>query len=83
MNVKLEPGKTTFSRVTLQLGMLADMVVVSASVGDRQPALDADPDFANAAMQAIRLWEYSPTRLNGVPMEVQIEVTVSFVAEKK
>jgi TonB family protein len=53
------------------------------SVGDMQPDADANPDLANAAMQAIRLWEFSPARLNGVPMEVQLEVTVKFVAEKK
>jgi TonB family protein len=154
MNVKLEPGKTTTSRVTLQLGMLAETIVVSAqagvaatgtfapqarhigaapaedpcsqsaeggcvtpprklvdakpvypawlveagtsgtvvvdakvltdgSVGSLQPAQGADPDLADAAMRAIRLWQFSPVRLNGVPMEVQLEVTVKFEVVKK
>jgi TonB family protein len=166
LGLTLEPGRLATSRVTLQLGMLAEMVVVSAqtgaaltavgsarpgvaapaaiapqarqigsaptddpcsqsaeggcvtpprklvdakpvypssavasgtsgtvvidgkvmtdgSVGGFKPAQGADPDLADAAMRAIRLWQYSPVRLNGVPMEVDIEVTVKFVAEKK
>jgi TonB family protein len=63
--------------------VIKGLVRTDGSVGDMQPAADANPDLANAAMQAIRLWEFSPARLNGVPMEVQIEVTVTFVAEKK
>jgi TonB family protein len=64
-------------------------VLISGRVGgdgrvvNMQPAADANPDLANAAMQAIRLWEFSPTRLNGVPVEVDIEVTVQFVAARK
>ncbi len=154
MNVKLQPGKTTTSRATLQLGMLTETIVVSGqagapgmetlapqarrvgaapsedpcsqsteggcvtpprklveakpiyparlveagtsgtvvidakvltdgSVGSLQPAQGANPDLADAAMQAIRLWQFSPVRLNGVPMEVQLAVTVKFEVVKK
>ena len=58
-------------------------VQTDGSVGNMQPAQDADPGLINAATQAIRQWEFSPARLNGVPMEVDIEVTVQFVAVKK
>jgi len=153
VGVKLEPGKTTNSRVTLQLGMLSETVVVSAgtdpkaatfspsarrvgevpsedpcsqsteggcvtpprklvdarpiypaglveagttgivvvdakvltdgSVGNLQPAQGADPALADAAVQAIRLWQFSPVRLDGVPMEVQLQVTVKFEVLKE
>ena len=52
------------------------------SVGDMVPAQDADPGLINAVTQAVRLWEFSPVRLNGVPMEIDIEVTVQFVLNK-
>jgi hypothetical protein len=29
-------------------------------------------------MRAIRLWQFSPTRLGGVPMEIRMAVTVRF-----
>jgi TonB family protein len=154
IGAKLEPGKTTNSRVTLQLGMLSETIVVSAqagaaetgtlapqarrvgaapaedpcsqsaeggcvtpprklveakpiypagfveagtsgtvvidakiltdgSVGSLQPAQGADPDLADAAMQAIRLWQFSPVRLDGVPVEVQLQVTVKFEVLKQ
>ena len=36
------------------------------------------PDFAIAAVDAVRQWQFSPTLLNGVPVEVVMKVTVRF-----
>ena len=36
------------------------------------------PDFANAAMDAVRQWRFSPTLLNGEAVEVFMNVTVRF-----
>ncbi|HEY2431489.1 MAG TPA: M56 family metallopeptidase [Vicinamibacterales bacterium] len=36
------------------------------------------PDFASAAIDAVRQWRFSPTLLNGKPIEVVMTVTVSF-----
>jgi hypothetical protein len=36
------------------------------------------PDLANSAIEAVRLWQYTPTLLNGVPVEANITVTVFF-----
>ena len=36
------------------------------------------PDFAIAAVDAVRQWRFSPTLLNGVPVEVVITVSVTF-----
>jgi len=39
---------------------------------------DIHPDFAIAAAEAVRQWKFDPTLLNGVPVEVQMTVTVEF-----
>ncbi|MEO8522728.1 MAG: energy transducer TonB [Acidobacteriota bacterium] len=36
------------------------------------------PDFAIAAVDAVRQWRFSPTLLNGAPVDVVMTVTVSF-----
>jgi outer membrane biosynthesis protein TonB len=33
-------------------------------------------------MRAIRLWQFSPTRLGGAPMEIGMRVTVNFTIAK-
>jgi TonB family protein len=47
--------------------------VVSASV---------HPDFADAAMEAVRQWKFTPTLLNGKPVEVLMTVTINFALEQ-
>lgn len=37
-----------------------------------------DPSLADAAVEAVRQWLYSPTLLNGEPVEVQTDITVHF-----
>jgi TonB family protein len=85
---KLVDAKPIYPARAIEAGTSGTVVIMGrvgtdGRVGDMQPAPDANPDFVDAAMQAIRLWEFSPTRLNGVPVEVQVEVRVIFVAEKK
>jgi protein TonB len=36
------------------------------------------PLLDQAALAAVRQWRYTPTRLNGVPVEVVMTVTVTF-----
>ena len=38
----------------------------------------ADPDLASAATEAVGQWLYSQTRLDGVPIEVRVNITVNF-----
>ena len=42
---------------------------------------DAHPAFGEAAMQAVRQWKFSPTLLNGKPVDVLMNVRVSFTLE--
>ena len=39
------------------------------------------PDFAQAAVDAVRQWRFEPTLLNGAPIEVVMTVTVDFSLE--
>jgi TonB family protein len=50
-------------------GVVASVRVLSAQV---------HPDFAIAAVDAVRQWRFSPTLLNGVPVEVVMTVSVAF-----
>ena len=38
----------------------------------------ADPELAQAALDAVRQWRYQPTLLNGQPVEVATTITVNF-----
>jgi TonB family protein len=50
-------------------GLVHSARVVSAHV---------HPDFAEAALEAVRQWRFSPTLLNGAPVEVVMTVSVAF-----
>lgn len=50
-------------------GTVTSLRVVSAQV---------HPDFANAALDAVRQWRFSPTLLNGEPVDVVMTVSVAF-----
>ena len=41
----------------------------------------ADPALADAAVAAVREWEFTPTHLDGDPIEVTMNVHVTFVRE--
>ena len=43
--------------------------------------VSGNPILAQAAVAAVRLWRYEPTRLNGEPVEVETQITVNFVFE--
>ena len=47
----------------------------------RVATADVHPDFAMAAIDAVRQWRYSPTLLNGRPVEVMMTVTIDFSLE--
>ena len=36
------------------------------------------PDFAIAAVDAVRQWKFTPTLLNGAPVEVVMNVSIQF-----
>jgi protein TonB len=58
--------------VTIEATIGADGKVIDAKVVRSIPLLD------QAALDAVRQWEYKPTILNGVPVPVLMTVTVNF-----
>jgi TonB family protein len=85
---KLVDAKPVYPAWAVEAGTSGTVVIngrlrADGSVGNIQPTQGADPVLAEAAVQAMRLWQYSPVRLDGVAMEVDIELTVRFVAEKR
>jgi len=65
---------------------VAGAVVIEATIGPDGKVIDAKvvrsiPLLDQAALQAVRQWEYTPTLLNGVPVPVVVTVTVNFKRE--
>jgi protein TonB len=40
--------------------------------------LSGDPQLSHAAVDAVKQWKYKPYLLNGLPVEIQTQVTVNF-----
>jgi beta-lactamase regulating signal transducer with metallopeptidase domain len=47
-------------------------------VNEVHPLSEGQPEFITAAMDGIRQWQFTQTRLDGVPVEVRIIVMVTF-----
>ena len=50
-------------------------------MSDRVVGSDVHPDFGEAAIQAVRQWKFSPTLLNGKPVDVHMSVSVTFTLQ--
>jgi TonB family protein len=61
--------------VTIEATIGPDGKVVDAKVVRSVPLLD------QAALDAVRQWEYTPTLLNGVPVPVVMTVTITFTRQ--
>ena len=66
----------------------ADVVILDSRIGTDGSVVEArgvdpaaDPDLVSAAVEAVKLWKFTPTLLNCVPIEVQMKVTVNFRTE--
>jgi len=56
-------------------------IEADGTIREVRTASSTDPTFESAATEAIRQWEFSETLLNCVPVDVQLKVTVHFIAE--
>jgi len=64
---------------------LKGTVVLQATIGEKGKVDDlkvvsGPPLLTAAAMDAVRQWRYSPFLLNGKPVKMQKEITISFQA---
>jgi protein TonB len=66
-----------------QAARVEGMVIIETTIGPTGRVLDARviksiPLLDDAALEAVRQWEFTPTLLNGSPVPVVLTVTVSF-----
>ena len=47
----------------------------------RARVLKSIPELDDAAVEAVRQWEFTPTLLNGAPVPVMMTVTVNFTLQ--
>jgi TonB family protein len=68
----------------LRDGKVQGSVIVDAQVGtdgalkDPRVVQPVDPDFASAALEAIGQWLFTPTLLDGEPIDTPIRITIHF-----
>jgi TonB family protein len=84
--VKVRDSKPHYPQRQRDAGV-SGKVVVEGRIGtdgfikDLRFAAQADPDFATATVDALRQWQFTATRLDGVPVETNIRVTANFLAQ--
>jgi len=66
-----------------QAAHVTGVVMIEATIGPDGKVIDAEvvrsiPMLDQAALDAVRQWEYMPTLLNGVPVPVLMTVTINF-----
>lgn len=64
---------------------VAGAVTIEATIGSDGKVTDATvvrsvPMLDQAALDAVRQWEYTPTLLNGLPVPVLMSITINFTA---
>ena len=64
-------GRTVTLRLEARIG-------VDGFINDLRVVTPGEPEFAAAAVEGVRQWEFSQTRLDGVPVEVKMNVSVLF-----
>ena len=82
---KIKDVKPVYPAIA-QSARVAGAVVIEATIGPDGKVIDAKvlrsvSLLDQAALDAVRQWEYSPTLLNGVPVPVVITVTINFKRE--
>jgi protein TonB len=83
--VKIKDVKPVYPAMA-QSAHVAGAVTIEATIGPDGKVIDAKvlrsiPLLDQAALDAVRQWEYTPTLLNGVPVPVRVTVTINFKRE--
>jgi TonB family protein len=82
---KIKDVKPVYPAVA-QSARVAGAVTIEATIGPDGKVTDAKvvhsiPLLDQAALDAVRQWEYLPTLLNGVPVPVLVTVTINFTPQ--
>jgi TonB family protein len=65
-------GSVTFEALIDKAGFIKDTPLLVS---------DAQPELVQAALDAIKQWQYTPALLNGEPVEILTEITVNFTLQ--
>jgi TonB family C-terminal domain len=79
---KIKDVKPVYPAIA-QSARVSGPVTIEATIGPDGKVADANvvrsiPMLDQAALDAVRQWEYTPTLLNGVPVAVLVTVTINF-----
>jgi TonB family protein len=79
---KIKDVKPVYPAIA-QSARISGAVVIEATIGEDGKVIDAKvvrsiPVLDQAALDAVRQWEYTPTLLNGAPVPVVVTVTINF-----
>ena len=76
---EIQPVYPELARQTRTQGaVVLDCVIDEHGNVTQMKLVSGHPLLVNAAFRAVRQWKYQPTLLNGVPVAVEMEVTVNF-----
>src|ERR1700739_4286269 len=64
--------------IHVQGDVIIDSVIDTQGNVTQMRVVSGHPLLIAAAMDALRQWRYAPTRLNGVPIAIEMQVTVKF-----
>jgi protein TonB len=83
--VKTKDVRPTYPAIA-QSARVQGIVIIEATIGPSGKVTDAKvlrsiPLLDNAALDAVRQWQFTPTLLNGVPVPVIMTVTVQFTLQ--
>lgn len=67
-------------RMHVQGSVVIDATVTAQGQVDGLKLVSGDPLLAQAAMDAVRRWRYTPYSLNGQPIAKETRITISFIA---
>lgn len=67
-------------RMHVQGSVVIDATVTAQGQVDDLKLVSGDPLLAQAAMDAVRRWRYTPYSLNGQPIAKETRITISFIA---
>jgi len=79
---KIKDVKPVYPTIA-QSARVTGVVTIDATIGQDGKVMDAKvvrsiPLLDQAALDAVRQWEYTPSLLNGVPVPVLVTVTINF-----
>jgi TonB family protein len=61
--------------------VLRGLILKDGHTGSLEVIASSGPKFSQSALDAIRVWRYSPMLLDGIPSEVDCTITILFLAQ--